>query len=534
MMTSGTEEQELSDAPPRMRGVAWRTWGASAFALATACFAFRDLVGYVPPPLRGEAGRLAGVGSWAFAPGMTPVLLPYALCLAVLLVRRRILARSMAPGSHLALSLPLFLACAALFVWSQISGATELQIWALALALIATGAFLGGARTLSLLVCPAALLMLAAPLPAAVLHPLIFGLQMVTAHAVTAVLTLFGQSPEHVGDLIGVGERVFQVIETCSGLRAIEALVMAALFYAGIFPVRAPRGAILVAAAPLLGLFANVIRVTWITLTPTSTLDGEHDMQGLVTIIVGAVMLGALDYLLTPLLPVRSAVSRSKVARQLPLGAPAGLAAFYLALCVASTVSPDASASRPRHPRLSTSIPTQLGDWWATGLRVDRVYHGSVTFTDKLLRSYSRNGERSKIRLFVAIDERDNLRVSARSPKTRYPGAGWRIADRSVANVEPVGRVETLVVESATERRLVYHWREADGPGYSELARALLAVDRRTAARRPPLRVFRLETGLDSRPGSRARADERLRDFVGLLAATDLYPASPPAAQAGL
>ena len=97
--------------------------------------------------------------------------------------------------------------------------------------------------------------------------------------------------------------KIFQVIESCAGLRSIETLMMSAVVYAEIFGRRGPHALILVVAAPLLGVLVNLIRVLSLVASPFSNIDPVHTLQGIAMIVVGVLLIAFLDFLLDKLLP---------------------------------------------------------------------------------------------------------------------------------------------------------------------------------------------------------------------------------------
>mgnify|MGYP002883614574 CR=1 FL=1 len=116
-----------------------------------------------------------------------------------------------------------------LYLWANYVSAPDILIVSLAWVLAGTGLVLGGTRGLRLLLLPACFLVFAIPLPVVLVNHWIWPMQLWTGKAAVWVLGLGGMNPLLHGDIIHTSERTFQVIETCSGLRTVETLIMASV-----------------------------------------------------------------------------------------------------------------------------------------------------------------------------------------------------------------------------------------------------------------------------------------------------------------
>ena len=94
------------------------------------------------------------------------------------------------------------------------------------------------------------------------------------------------------------GERLFQVIETCSGLRSIFVLTTLAVGWLCFFPTRRLPAALLILSAPVIAYFVNTLRVLSLVLNPGSDLASIHSLQGVGIFLLGLLILYGVDSLL--------------------------------------------------------------------------------------------------------------------------------------------------------------------------------------------------------------------------------------------
>jgi EpsI family protein len=489
-------------------------WLAAGVALAV--FAYRDLLRFerhvaIPDP----------VERMLFEPADTTPAVVLALVLW-LVWRRRERWRGLAsrPGP-VALTLPLLAVGAAILVWSRLTGADDL----LALSAIASGLGLvslaKGAPGVRLLWLPAAFLLFALPLPAALANALIFRFQLWTAALAGELLFLFG-IPAHVSGITVLRpDYRFLVIEGCSGLRSVLTLSMLAVLMVDLFRRRGEHALLVVLAAPFVAFALNAVRAVALILNPSSAIASVHVAQGVAILLCGLLVLYALDGALARVFPAPHA--------GVPAGAPAagslspargGLALGYLALLVLGSAGV-ARWAFPERPSaaLEARLGVRLGEWRvAEPLAVDRVFLGSVSFRERFAARYRQDGD--TVELFLGVGFRGRRYASPLSPKTQILEPGWVVAERWPLEEGP-GRAasEGLLLRSGTRWLLVEHWVEASGDVAVETLRSLLTLDA-TPWRQPtdPI-VVRIATRL-SEPGAqeRGQAQARLRRFRASLA----------------
>jgi exosortase len=516
-------------AAPRARRLA-------AFLLigVLGLFAYNGLIGWEPS---GAADRdVEGAEEILFDPGGGSPILVYGVSAWLLWRRRhRLLASLAAPPARIA-ALVLLPAAAGVALWAHYVQRPGLLVLSLILLLPGAGALLGGRAGARACLLPALFLLFAAEIPPALLHQLMFPLQLATASLTHGLLGLLGISARLEADQILAGQQIFQVIESCSGLRLMQTLVMAAVVYAELLSRSRRHTWLLVLAAPLIGVAINALRVLTIVLNPYSDFAAVHLTQGLVMLVVGVFVLAGADWLLDRVLrppdpgPEPPAPAAPSARRFATLGV------LLAGLGAATLVLPAWTPPQPVHRTLS-DIPLRFGPWRSESIEVDRSFLGSVRFSERAWRRYRSGG--GDVSVFVGIDTRLDPAVSFLSAKTELPGSGWRVVERGPAHL-PGLDAELLRVGSRFGEQLVLHWYEGVERPAAEAWRSLLALDRGPWRREGVARVVRIATPL-GRGASRAEAEARLREFAPFvrdtLAALERgerpRPVPPPDAAAG-
>jgi EpsI family protein len=404
-------------------------------------------------------------------------------------------------------------------------------------------------------------------------------LRLSTAAHATALLQFAGIPAMHEGNLIIGSKVVAQVVDTCSGLRSVEMLTFAAIFFVGWFPARRLRQVLLVVLAPAIAYLFNLLRVSVMTLVPTSELSADHAMQGMALFLGAITCLILTDRVLGRLLPARprvDRVSRRSQAEQgmrpevepessansdpglqlevepepsansepglqpevepessadaepesaTPLQGSAGsksrLGAAAFAVLAVTMLGVSIWMPRwnaPESKRLiPVGLPAELDGWTKTQkVRIDRGFLWTVRAQKPEYWNYEQNGD--EVSVFVGYDDRSNRGRSLLSRKNAVPGRGWEVEERSSVLLEPVETpVERVVARSEFARLLTYHWYEGTDGLASEILRALLASDQSPFWRSQPARVIRVATVLGPTPPARMEDEENLRAFASSL-----------------
>lgn len=524
---------KMMDKPshPWLERLRKRPKSACLLALvATAAFAYRDLIGF--DPYANTDGRLSAVDDWFFSPsGSSPGLILALTALFAFARRERLLAGRPTAAS-IGLGSLVFAAGAGWQLWAVYTSAPDLLIPSLGLVALGVAAMVSGGEGARALALPVAFMVaLATPNPPALVNAVVYPLQLFTAEVSVLLLSAMGFSASRSGELIFVGDRVFQVIETCSGLRIIETLIMSAVVYTEMFSRSRKRLFVLLGIAPGLGLFVNQVRVLTIIFNPASQIAAVHAAQGIFMLVVGVLLLAGADSFLdryvardpgprgrSTAFPRRRPERLGRLALVCVTGAAVALVGLGFAVHELERWKPGWSGASRAHR--VTNLPATLGSWEMEPglLAVPERFLGSVRVPQRIHRRYHQ-GDR-EVTLFVAVDDRLQRSVSMRSLKTALPGGGWAVAERSRVRLEAAPfEVDALLLQGWDGRRaLVYHRYDRVGGLAEETLRALLALERSPLRRPDRGRVIRVSTPVGSGPDATREAHDLLRDFFRSLA----------------
>jgi exosortase len=481
---------DVAAATAQPASITRRAWGIAGANLLLAVFAYRYLLAERP-----KTSLSLGVEGWFFEPSDTSP--PVIALLALWLVMRRWRRLSCLPavaGPPWVTGL-LFGAAVGIYVWAIRVAAPDLQAFALFFHVLGVAHWLAGSAALRILLVPAVVLLFAVPMPAPLLNDVVWRLQIWTADYSGFLLHALDLPALVSGDQILRSDNVFAIIETCSGLRSIETLTLLAVLMVDLFGRRGAHALILIGAAPFVAFFINGFRALGLILNPHSGVAAVHNLQGIVMLLGGVLLLYGLDGLLgrvvphrpppsAPPLPAHSAVA--PLIRRL-LGVTA-----LLCLLIGLSLAVTPWHLEPLDQRLpAEAIARDLDGWRASDLKTDwELFVGSAAL-----------GRRHR---------------SLFSPKTGLPGSGWIVEERSRERVD--GRIlEEKVVRKGTRRLLVQHWYEGTRGLAVETARALFGLDASPLRRDVLPVVVRVATPAGREPTSREAARTRLARFAGLL-----------------
>jgi exosortase len=106
------------------------------------------------------------------------------------------------------------------------------------------------------------LLLLAIPVPSLIFNPLAFRLQLLASDGATRAIRACGIPALREGNVIELVNMKLQVVEACSGIRSLMALLMLALVCAYFFERRWWRRFVLILAVAPIAVITNAARVT--------------------------------------------------------------------------------------------------------------------------------------------------------------------------------------------------------------------------------------------------------------------------------
>jgi exosortase len=488
-------------------------------------FVHWGLVGFDPEPY--GTAPIEGAEVELFAPaGGSPVLI-FAVVALLLLSRRAQFKSALGRPPHWIAGSGLLAGGAAIGRWADYVQAPELLIPSSILLLLGSAAMLGGRAGLRAMAPPASFLVFAFPIPASIVNLLVWPLQLSTAATTEAFLRLIGHAPERFGDVIYTGGHAFQVIETCSGMRMIETLIMASVLYSILFYRRPCQLVSLLLIAPIVGYFVNFLRVLSIISNPYGTWGAMHTAQGIAMLVVGVLILVAFDSLLVRLetrLPPAQSVLRPAVGTAPRVGwaRPIGLALLLLISGMSNLLlpawQPETSRQLSTEPR-ALRLPFELAERKPKGRKLNRKFLGSVGVKKWLHREYDYSG--SSVQIQILADDRLDRRGSLISRKTAVPGLGYSELSHDVVSLGDRGYVDRYLYQSRgpirPQQTLVYHWYEGTAGRLEEIWRNALVLDRGPTRREQWALAMRLSTVVTQGAEGTAAADARLQGFAEVI-----------------
>lgn len=200
------------------------------------------------------------------------------------------------PVAPAAAGLGVLIAGVAIFVLATM--AAELFVMRASLLIVLAGLilYLLGRAYLRVLVFPLAFLVLMVPPPAIVFNAITFPLQLVAASAATTSLQLLDVPVFREGNIITLANTKLEVVEACSGVRSLLALVALATTFAYFTQAGVWRRTVLIVSAVPIAIVANATRVAGTGLLAHGF--GEETAQGFFHSFSGVLVFGAAFVLL--------------------------------------------------------------------------------------------------------------------------------------------------------------------------------------------------------------------------------------------
>lgn len=499
--------EPVREAPPTPL---WAPAGILLGVLTSSIWIHRAMFG--PTFRTSERGWLEDL---FFATDTTMPVLHLVLFTGIAFHRRAALFESLGTPGRPVIGVLVGTAGAATLTWSTFTQQPDIALDALVLSIIGSSLILGGTRLLERLTLPLAVLWLSRPLPPAFSHHLHDALQQLTARFAEVTIGAFSEL-HRSGLQLAYQEKIFEVIEGCSGLGLMLSLLLAMLTYCAFTSTSRRQTFGVIALAIVISPVMNGVRVIWIMLNPSSEIAGIHSTQGLVVISLTVVTLAIADTLLQRRFWPAPAIKEGKDQTAAPRAffparidgarriAPVAITTL-LALC--ATLYP---YERPTQLTLKTwrlfEFAPQLGDWKRIhDEEFRRNYWGSVEFSQKRSLIYERGDARERVRLLAVTDDPRRRDQSGLTPKTQRLGAAWEILESLPIEIESLGIQATRTIQRRfSERALVLHFRIGAATIPVEILRWLTAVDLRPDITPTEILTVRLSVPIDERNPTRA------------------------------
>ncbi|AJE03480.1 exosortase [Geobacter pickeringii] len=228
------------------------------------------------------------IQSWAASDDYSHGFLIVPLALYITWLKRDELGRQPVSGSWTGLLLVVLSLCA--FLFAQVGGILTLSSLSLIVTVWGAVLFLFGFGMLRQLLFPLFLLLFMIPVPAQIYAALTTPLQLFVSKVAVEMASLAGIPVYREGNVIHHTQGVFQVVQACSGMRSIMALLTlgALLAYFGLRS-SLPRGVLFVSAIPI-AVAINVLRV--FTIIAAFHFLGLDLAEGTPHTVLGIVLFG--------------------------------------------------------------------------------------------------------------------------------------------------------------------------------------------------------------------------------------------------
>lgn len=432
------------------------------------------------------------------------------------------------PGSPI-LATIMLVVTAGVFGWGAHTTAADIQLVSVIGLVAGIVLLFGGARGLHVYWLPILFLGFALPISPVLLAATVYPIQLATAEYAGLILNGIGAASFVQGDQILRAGDSFMVIETCSGIRTIVTLIMLTILLIDLFERRGWHAAILIGLAPIVAFLANGMRVVTLVLNPHSNIHSIHNLQGIVMLLLGLVMLVLLDGFLErhwgredPRLTTaqgdNGTISR---ARRGPIRYRTLLVGIVLLLVAMGALD----RQLPRWSLPSGELTEKPGDLLARTFgedpgapyAIDYNFIGSVHYLEQARHRVEIDGAVVEIHLGIANEQLRGYSILTK--RLAWPGTGFASADERFEEIAAGGPMaRRMWLQRGARSVLSYSWIEGSGSLPVEWFRKAAALDRSAFVRPAHMLAIRLSTNLGSDAAAAAAGEDRIRRAWARLA----------------
>jgi len=335
-----------------------------------------------------------------------------------------------------------------------------------------------GWKGLSLFSFPAAYLLFAVPLPALVYIPLSARLQMVSSVLAGATLDLLGVPALREGNIITLPNNQLEVIEACSGIHSLFALLAVATLAGYLLRSRNSQRLLIALSAIPLAILLNAARITVLGLLsyqvgPAVAAGFAHLTTGLAIFMIGCMIIigfcvrkpvGPASRPSTPRAGIRPSFPEAKQARLRPW---LNLAAAMGMLALATVVRGNVGFDRPVALRQQLDhFPLKLSRWEGRDVAIPPGQLAVLRASAVLMRDYTQVSG-PPVTLYVAYFAGQREGTAMHSPLHCIPGAGWEVARQSVLPISSaeLGAIQAnkVIFANGDDRILMVYWYMEQG-----------------------------------------------------------------------
>ncbi len=326
---------------------------------------------------------------------------------------------------------------------------------------------LGGWSLLWLWLFPLLLLIMMIPLPELVTNKLTLPLQLLSSRLATFFLQVLGVPVHRQGNIIDLGVRQMQVVDACSGLRYILALLALGVIFCYFYQRRPWKIVVLLLVLLPATIVANALRVAAMGIYPALLEGFWHFFSGWLIFLFCFLVLAGVNYLLNwwrppqgKELPAEPAPAQEEVSQ---VAAPSG---FLLKGVVAAVLIlifipiSQRAASAPPFPLKQglENFSMTIGAWQGRHVYIDPEMVAATKSSAHLNAEFT-NPQEGTVGLWIAYYEtQKKAGAFVHSPKGCFIASGWEIQDTHVTEIAAGKPVNWMVTKYGDEKLLVYYW----------------------------------------------------------------------------
>jgi exosortase len=395
--------------------------------------------------------------------------------------------------------------------WSALVDAPDLLLLS-AIAYVLGVALVGGglpvARRLG---GPLIVLALAVPWPASWTNHVVWVLQLATTRCAAWLLELFGGTVLREGiSLVGTNHGLL-VVETCSGLGTIRVFILVVVAFSAYERAAPHRAFALLLFAPAVAFILNAIRVALLFVADREVSGTPHAMQGLAVFSVGALVLVAIDSLVSRM--GGKSEPRSDADRW--LAHPTGPSLVALAgLTVISVVVPSFDYA-PLRRTWAPGLPASFEGARPRPLPIDPIFWGNTGFSTHLFQRYDADAGATFV--LLAHDDLRHRDRSLSSPKHSLPGARWELVETLRYETSWGGEFTVTLGRHGTSEAFTAFQLSRSKQWMPIGIRSFLALDRSPLVDPDGLLLTKVVSEVRSGPGGRAASLARVRAMLERL-----------------
>jgi exosortase D (VPLPA-CTERM-specific) len=323
---------------------------------------------------------------------------------------------------------------------------------------------MGGWGLVRLLLFPLFLLILMVPLPGLLTKQLTMPLQLISSRLATAMLQMVGIPAFCQGNVIDLGVRQMQMVEACSGLRYILALLALGVIFCYFFQRRLWKILLLLMVLIPSAIVANALRVMAMGIIPALQTPGFwHAFSGWLIFGFCLGILSLINWILNKLQPL-SDLPPDRFAPPTLAPRRALVIESYLVLAVVLAGLGGPIATRvARAPgvelgRSFDRFPMELGPWHGQPVYIDPEMVKATKSDAHLNAEFSHPGQ-PPVSLWIAYYETQRKAGGfVHSPKLCLTGGGWTQLTTGIGRIGKDRPVNYMILKQMGTSMVVYYW----------------------------------------------------------------------------